>query len=348
MNGLDGIVVAETRLSEIDGAAGRLLVAGHPLEAARMRFEAVCALLWESAEPELGSARAAAFARLDDLGGALAMPHAIDALRAGMAQLSTRDEPSFLRQASAVTGAMAVLAAAWVRRAAGEPPVAPDPELPQAVDTLRMMQGKTPAPEAACALSTYLCSVSEHGMNASTFVARAVASTGAELVSAVVAGLSALEGPLHGGAPGPVLDMIDAIGIPERAEEWIERELAAGRRIMGMGHRVYRTRDPRAAVLEGALRDSGASNGERAALARVVEATAARLLAERHPDRPLEANVEFHTALLLEALGIPRGAFTAVFAVGRVAGWCAHVDEQRRSGRLIRPSSRYVGARPAA
>jgi citrate synthase len=182
-------------------------------------------------------------------------------------------------------------------------------------------------------------------MNASTFAARVVASTGSDMISAIVAGVGALKGPLHGGAPGPVLDMLDAIGAPERADAWLRAELAAGRRIMGMGHRVYRVRDPRAAVLEQALRDlSGHAHAlGRLDLARAIETSATSLLDARHPDRKLRANVEFFTAVLLEAVGIDRRSLTATFAVGRVVGWCGHVLEQQKRGRLIRPSSRYVG-----
>jgi citrate synthase len=192
-------------------------------------------------------------------------------------------------------------------------------------------------------------------MNASTFTARVVASTGSDLWSAVVAAVGALKGPLHGGAPGPVLDMLDAIGAPDRAAAWLEGELQAGRRIMGMGHRIYRVRDPRALVLERAMErleaarpNKDARPGEdRLVLARAVEQAAEGVLRRRYPDRPLRANVEFYTAVLLDAVGLPRALFTPTFAVGRVAGWCAHVQEQRQTGRLIRPASRYVGPRPA-
>jgi citrate synthase len=180
-------------------------------------------------------------------------------------------------------------------------------------------------------------------MNASTFTARVVTSTGSDLVSAVVAAVGALKGPLHGGAPGPVLDMLDAIGTPDRAEQWLLGELAANRRIMGMGHRIYRVRDPRAAVLEQAVKSLAS---ERLALAHAVEKAAAKILLERKPDRPLAANVEFYTAVLLDAVGLPREQFAPTFAVGRIGGWSAHVIEQRRTGRLIRPNSRYVGPMP--
>jgi citrate synthase len=214
-----------------------------------------------------------------------------------------------------------------------------------------MALGTEPDPARARAVDAYLVTVSDHGMNASTFAARVVASTGSDMVSSVVAAVGALKGPLHGGAPGPVLDMLDAIGTPERARAWIDAELDAGRRIMGMGHRVYRVRDPRAAVFEHEierLTDSqiGAQAGERLTLARVVERAADEALRARHPDRPLPANVEFFTAVLLEAAGLPREAFSPTFAVGRVAGWCAHYLEQRATGRLIRPASRYIGPAP--
>jgi citrate synthase len=182
-------------------------------------------------------------------------------------------------------------------------------------------------------------------MNASTFTARVIASTGSDTVSAVTGAIGALKGPLHGGAPGEVLAMLDAVRSPERADSWIAAELDAGRRIMGMGHRIYRVRDPRAAVLEreiARLQRAGVE-AARLELARAVETAAERRLAERHPDRPLRANVEFYTAVLLDALGIRREAFSPTFAAARVAGWCAHVREQQETGRLIRPSSRYVG-----
>ena len=211
-----------------------------------------------------------------------------------------------------------------------------------------MTVGKRPSPEEARAIDTYFTTVADHGLCASTFVARIIASTQSDAVSAVVGALGALKGPLHGGAPGPVLDMLDAVGAPERAASWLEGELAAGRRIMGMGHRIYRVRDPRAAVLEAAtsaLQSAGIAPA-RLTLARAVEHEATRLLQARHAARALCANVEFYTATLLDALGLARTMFTTTFAAARTAGWCAHIDEQRRTGRLIRPAARYVG--PAA
>jgi citrate synthase len=351
--GLANVVVAETELSLVDGERGRLWLRGHSLEAlaGRRRFADVCALLWEGAWPDdassihaaLGEGRAWAFERLARARASLESADGMEALRASMAML--REDGSTPREVGArLTGAMAVLAAAWWRVRQGLAPVAPDPRADHAADVLTMIHGARPAPAAADALDGYLVTVADHGMNASTFTARVVTSTGSDAVSAIVAAIGALKGPLHGGAPGPVLDMLDAVGSADRADAWLRAELAAGRRIMGMGHRVYRVRDPRAAVLEAALarlETTGAS--PRLVLARAVEHAAERLLAERHPDRPLRANVEFYTAVLLEALGLDRAQLSPTFAVGRVAGWWAHVLEQRRVGRLIRPQARYVG-----
>jgi len=277
-------------------------------------------------------------------GSALEAKDAMDALRAACSHLETvSDERS---DRIMVTAAMAVFAAAWARCLAGQPTLAPDAAIAHAADFLRMATGDA---RHARPLESYLVTVAEHGMNASSFAARVVASTGSDLVSAVVAAIGALKGPLHGGAPGLVLEMLDAVGSAERAQRWLTDELAAGRRIMGMGHRIYRVRDPRAAILEQALGELNAgADSDRLQLARTVEKTAEELLAARHPTRPLRANVEFYTAVLLEAIGLPRELFTATFAVGRVAGWCAHVAEQRRFGKLIRPSARYVGKMPAA
>jgi citrate synthase len=350
-NGLEGVIAAETRLSDVDGERGRLILAGHDVEelAERTRFADACALFAGGSAVDAAAAlargRLLAFDRLAQLGDALAAPDAMDALRTAVAHLPSLETVE--RGGLVLTGALATLAAAWARRQAGAAPIAPDAALDHASDYLRMATGDLHAARAR-ALDAYLVTVIDHGMNASTFTARVVASTGSDLVSAVVAAIGALKGPLHGGAPGPVLDMLDAIGSAERAEAWLEAELAAGRRVMGMGHRIYRVRDPRAAVLERALErlETAGVRTPWLALARAVERAAEGVLARRHPSRALKANVEFYTAVLLDAVGLPRTLFSATFAVSRVAGWTAHVAEQRAHGRLIRPSSRYVGRLP--
>jgi citrate synthase len=218
-----------------------------------------------------------------------------------------------------------------------------------AADMLRMLHGKPPTSEQTSALDRYLVTVSDHGLNASTFAARVVASTRAGLTSATLAAISALKGPLHGGAPGPVLDTLDSIGSAEHASAWLENALARGDRLMGFGHRVYRVRDPRADALKeaiGLLARAGQVNADRFRLAEAVETAALELLARKKPDRALQTNVEFYTALLLEALAFPREAFTCVFAAGRAGGWIAHAREQILKGRLIRPQSRYIGPQP--
>jgi citrate synthase len=359
MDGLEGVVVAETRLSDVDGERGRLVVRGHDVEALAERadFEAVCALLWDGALPDagahaelraaLGRARVRAFARLPSLGDALDSSDGMEALRGGLAHLRASAIPASDLRVE-LTAAVAVLAAAWARLQRGASPVAPDPTLGHAADFLRMSSALGSDPARSRALDAYLVTAADHGMNASTFTARVVASTDSDTVSAVVAALGALKGPRHGGAPGPVLAMLDAIGEPANAATWIATELASGRRIMGMGHRVYRVRDPRAAVLERAverLRASGLRS-DRLDLARAVERVAVASLGERRPDRRMAANVEFYTAVLLDAIGLPQELFSPVFAVARVAGWLAHIDEQRESTRIIRPSSRYVGPAP--
>jgi citrate synthase len=355
-DGLAGLDVAETALSDVDGEHGQLVIAGERVEAlaGRRPFEEVCARLWslgdgQARDPDqtrrvLGEARVRAFALVPGLTSALRRADGMDALRGALAQLEGAQENE-----STLTAAAAVLAAAWARLRTGQAPSPPDPAAGHAADYLRMARGHAPRAAEAAALDAYLVTVSDHGMNASTFAARVVTSTGSDPVSAVVAAVGALKGPLHGGAPGPVLDMLDAIGDEASVRPWLEAELAAGRRIMGMGHRIYRVRDPRAHVLERALAALETSSGaptRRLALARAVEQTAEALLAARHPDRPLRANVEFYTALLLEAVGLDRAGFSTTFAVGRVAGWLGHVAEQRRTGRLIRPASRYVGPVP--
>jgi len=359
--GLSGVVVAETRLSDVDGEGGHLTIAGHDAEnlAGRVCYEAVLGMLLAAAGgPEtseadlrrrLGEARVRAFAAEGFLAAGAVPRDGAAAVRAAMATREAADGGGgdVIGEVTDVVGAVAVAAAAFARRHAGAAPIAPDPTADHATDLLRMAIGGAPSRAAALALGGYLATVSDHGMNASTFTARVVASTGSDLVSAIVAAVGALKGPLHGGAPGPVLDMLDALGTPDNARSWLQKELAAGRRIMGMGHRIYRARDPRAAILERLARTLEFPAVEaRLELARAVESEAEILLAAKKPERPLKANVEFYTAVLLDALGLDRAVFTPIFAAGRAAGWCAHVIEQRKTARLVRPASRYVGIVP--
>src|SRR6185436_15524908 len=216
-----------------------------------------------------------------------------------------------------------------------------------AASYLYLLTGQEPDPEEVRGLGTYLNTVVDHGLNASTFTARVITSTGSDLVSAVVGAIGALKGPLHGGAPGPALDMVFEIGEASRAEAFLRAKIEAGERLMGFGHRVYKVRDPRADVLARAAERLFTRAGDMSlySLARAVEAEALRLLELYKPGRRLQTNVEFYTALLLHGLGFDVDLFTPTFAVSRVSGWIAHAFEQRRANRIIRPQSEYVGPR---
>lgn len=354
-SGMETVVAAETVLSEVDGEAGRLILRGHRLAdiAGQRSLEWLIGELWRglvrgdlseaALRHDLGIARAAAFDTIAPLVAEAARLAPIEALRLLLAAVPDDADNPPLR----LTATMAVGLAAVLRRRRGESLLQPDPSLGHAADFLRMLRGATPATTEAVALETYLLTAAEHGLNASTFTARVVASTGAGLASAVTAALCALKGPLHGGAPGPVIDMLDAIGTPENAEAWLDAAVLRGDRLMGFGHRVYRVTDPRSDVVKRAVESLGRNTG-RLRYAEYIEQAALAVLLRRKPARSLQTNLEFYTALLLEALEIPRDAFTGVFAVARVAGWIAHAHEQQATERLIRPKSRYVGPSPAA
>lgn len=383
--GLAGIAVTQTRLSHVDGEAGRLLIAGFAVEdlAPRARFEETLFLLWNDRLPspvELARLRAGLAARRELPPATLAVLRAaarvgaepMDALRMGAAtlglaepalhrtELLTRPADESRQGALRLVAALPVIAAAYHRLCEGGEPVTPDPDLDHAASYLQMLFGEVPSAAAARALTTYLNTTADHGMNASTFSARVIASTRSCLSSAIVGALGALEGPLHGGAPGPALDMLFEMqrraersgrSLESVTEAWVRDQLAKGERIMGFGHRVYRARDPRADVLGAALEKlfprSGEGDDADGALyrrARRVESVVLRVLAERKPGRVLQTNVEFYTALLLHGLGIPKRLFTPTFAVARVAGWTAHVLEQTFEDRLIRPTVVYAGA----
>ena len=352
--GLDGIAAAETVLSHVDGERGELIIAGARVGdlVREAGFEGVTARLWSGGTGQpvaeatvraaLGAARERAFARLPDSLGITRGLSIVDGFRAAIAGL--RAENGLPHEAT-IVGAFPVIAGALVQRARGNDPIAPDPTASHAADTLSMLLDRKPDPREVKALDAYFVTVCDHGMNASTFATRVVASTQADLFAAVSAGYCALTGPLHGGAPEPVLEMLDAIGSRERIKPWVDGALARGERLMGFGHKIYRVRDPRADVLKGAIeRLAGSGNG--LPFAGEVEAYIRAALRREKPDRPLDTNVEFFTAILLDALAIPRQAFTPVFAVARAAGWTAHAMEQQRTGRLIRPSSAYIGPMP--
>jgi citrate synthase len=362
--GLEGVVAAQTRLSHVDGKNGVLIVAGYTIEelAGHVGFEAAAHLVWRGRLPdraelsklssEMAELRELPALTLEVIRGAATAPP-LDALRMACATLSLGlADPNAITPEADFSAAMRLTAcfptvvAAHARIARKMEPIRPRKDLPLAANFLYMIHGREPDPSAARALDTYWVTVMDHGMNASTFTARVIASTRSDLVSAVTGALGALKGPLHGGAPGPVLDMLLEIGSADRAEQWMRSELAQGRRIMGFGHRVYKVRDPRAEVLSHVAERMGQAqleNRQLYDLALQVEQTALRVLAEAKPGRNLRTNVEFYTALVLQALGLDPHQFVAMFACGRTAGWCAHVIEQHAQDHLIRPQSEYIG-----
>jgi citrate synthase len=354
-SGLEGIVAATTALSDVDGERGALIIAGYPVEelAGRATFEETTWLLWHGALPtagqldafraELAAERALSPATLSLLREcARAAIDPMDALRIAAGTVSLTSDA-----APAIVARFPTIAAAFWRLQRGEEPLPPRPELGHAANFLYMLGGDDPDPERVRGLETYLNTVVDHGLNASTFTARVIISTGSDLVSAVVGAVGALKGPLHGGAPGPALDMVFEIGDASRAEAVLRRKIEGGEKLMGFGHRVYKVRDPRADVLGEAAERLFTRAGDMSlyTLARSVEATALRLLEEYKPGRRLQTNVEFYTALLLHGLGLDVPLFTPTFAVGRVSGWIAHAMEQRRANRIIRPQSEYTGPR---
>lgn len=353
-SGLDDVIAAETVLSEVDGLGGHLTIRGYALRdlaghrdfagAVHLLFDGFFADLPDAKElaARLGQARVEVFERIAPLLPTLAKLDVYDGMRAGTALMP---DGATLDDALRLVAAPAVLTPALLRLRQGKTTVAPDAKASHAADMLRMLAGKPAKPELAAALDAYLVTVCDHGMNASTFTTRVIASTQADLFAAITGGYCALTGPLHGGAPEPVLEMLDAIGTRERIQPWVDGALAHGERLMGFGHRVYRVRDPRADVLKVAIERLEASGAD-LPFAGEVEAYIRQALRKKNPERPLETNVEFFTAILLDGLAIPRQAFTPIFAVARAAGWTAHALEQRRTGRLIRPSSSYVGAVP--
>jgi citrate synthase len=308
------------------------------------------AALWEAAGTH-GAKRVAAapvspatIALLRDAAARRVDP--MDALRMAVGTLTAAGD---LDAAQVLVGAAPTIAAAYARLLRGAEPLPPRADLGLAANYLYMLTGAEPHAELVRGLDTYLATVSDHGLNASTFTARVIVSTGSDFVSAATGAIGALKGPLHGGAPGPALDMVFEIGEAARAEAVLRQKIERGERLMGFGHRVYKVRDPRADALAAAAARMFAHAGDAKLyeLARSVEAVALRLLEEYKPGRRLQTNVEFYTALLLHGLGLDTAFFTPTFAIGRMAGWTAHAFEQRALGRLIRPQSVYVGRMPA-
>jgi citrate synthase len=358
--GLEGITVAETRLSAIDGENGGLVIGGFPLAelAPNATYEEALFLLLHDRLPtadELAAFRADLAARREiaDETRALLRRAAeegeppMDALRMGAAAASLGvDDGSTLDAVKRTVAVFPTVVATYWRFRQDADPVAPHEDLGHAANYLYMLTDEEPTPEAVRGLETYFNTVVDHGLNASTFTARVVVSSESDVVSAATAAVGTLKGPLHGGAPGPVYEMLREVYESGDPEGYVRETLDAGERLMGFGHRVYRVRDPRAAVLSTAAEEFYDAAGDADFFDAVTrfEDVAVDMLAEHKPDRRLETNVEFYTAVLLAGVGVPKDLFTPTFAVSRVGGWMAHCLEQLDDNRLIRPRSRYVGA----
>ena len=346
--GLDGVVAAETVLSHTDRDNGMVWVRGRDLPdlVGNHGFEGTVALLWDGFAGDgltrtglvaaLGKARVGAHAGLPGW-----LPQAAGHTLFEGFRMAIAAQPD-TATAFDLVAALAVAAPALVRQASGLTPVPPDPALGTAADLLRMVQDASPDPAKTEALDTYFTVMAESGLSASAFAARVVASTRASLAASVLAGWCAFTGALHGGAPGPTLDMLDAAEAADDLEAWLEARLRSGERLMGFGHRVFHGNDPRAEAMRRSMAAMGPQAG-RLAFADRLEKAVAVVIERLKPGRTLPPNVEIMAALLLDAVRIPRDAFTLVFAVGRSVGWLAHAMEQQKTGRMIRPTSAYVG-----
>ena len=352
--GLEGIVASQTAISMVDGANGRLVYQGYVIAdlAEEMSFEEVAFLLWEGRLPTRAELEALSLELAANRTLTQAANIALDALP------SETDPMDVLRSVVSVQGVehrlakpivpLAIHAAAsfptilamFHRRQLGLEPIQPRRELGHAANYLYMLNGKESSPEIVRALNTYLVLLADHGMNASTFAARVIASTESDLISALVGAIGALKGPAHGGAPAAVIEQLELIGTADKAEQWMRDARKRKVKFMGFGHRIYRVYDPRAKILKEMCRRM---NPKFYDLATRVEEVALQILHEEHPERPQSTNVEFYSAGVLQAIGLPGEFFTPTFAVSRVAGWSAHVLEQSANNRIIRPQSEYVG-----
>jgi citrate synthase len=365
-HGLKGVVSHATQLSEVDGQAGRLVIRGYDIHelAGRVSFEETAYLLWhgdlpnrqqlDDVQQEMAAARHLPGPIMDVLRGMAPQATGMHALRMDAASLAL-DEPHVddlspqanRRLALRITARMPALVAHHYRLHRGRSICEPPDHLGFASGYLYMLEGREPDPARVDGLNAYLVAVLEHGMNASTFVARAIASSDSDMVSAITGAVGSLKGHRHGGVPGPVLEMLTEIGTLDRAEAWVRAALGRGERIMGFGHRIYKVRDPRAEVLVEAAEKLAWQTGDRKLLdlTTAVERVTVKVLEEVKPGRDLYANVELYAALILHAVGIPSEIFTPTFAISRTAGWTAHVLEQFADNLLIRPESVYVGPR---
>ena len=354
--GLEGVIVATTKLTKIDGQAGRLVYRGYDVTelAGNVPYEAVTHLLWFGQLPsndqlsklqtQLGNNRklpGVVRQFLEETSKAAEPRSLLQTSVSILGGLANKQTTSITDEGITLTAKMPTIVASSYRLNHNLSLVEPRPELGTAANYLYMLTGKVPASQHVRALDAYFTLLADHSISASTFVARIAASTLTDLYSAVVAAIATLRGPLHGGAPIHVWEMLQSIGMPDKARPWLKERLARGDRIMGFGHRVYRTEDPRSKVLKRLAReivDPGLFN-----LASTVESEARDLLRAEHPERAIDTNVEFYSSLVLHGVGIPPELFTCTFASARTVGWTAHIMEQRLDNRLFRPQAEYKG-----
>ncbi len=363
--GLEGVIVAETSVGDVRGQEGFYHYREYSAVelAARRRLEDVWYLLFEGHLPS--SSERDSF--LDEIRPLHEVPPEVakvlpavaassasvmDGLRTAVSMIASAldfkpalDISATERRANALRIAAVVptLIMALHRHKAGELPIEPREDFGYGENYLWMLTGSVPDPDLARAVEQYQMTTIDHGFNASTFTARVICSTGADVGAAVAGAIGALSGPLHGGAPSRALDLLDAIGTPENARPYLVDAVTRGERIMGFGHRVYKTDDPRSLFLRDVAERIGADKIE---FAKEVERTVVDVLAELKPGRNLYANVEFYAGVVMEHCGLPRTLFTPTFASSRVIGWCANILEQAADNRIIRPSARYVGPAP--
>jgi citrate synthase len=347
--GLEGVIAGETSLSFIDGAQGRLLYRGYRIGdlVEHGTYPAVANLLWTGAwDPAHHLPTAPVPAAVMTVLRALpADAKPMDALRTAVSAWGATQDlpwPPTVEQARALTAFSPSALAAFARLRAGDDPIDPDPSLDLTAGFLYQLTGQRPEGGTARALDAYFIVGAEHSFNASTFTARVITSTRSDIASAVAGAIGTMKGPLHGGAPSEVVDQLSQVGSAEHAEQWVREALDRGERLMGFGHRVYRAYDPRAAALR-KVAEGMPNKPSWLQLATEVEDVALRVLAEKHPDRPLRTNVEFYAAPVLMGVGLSPDLFPATFSLARHAGWTAHALEQAANNRLIRPDVNYVG-----
>ena len=356
--GLEGVVAAETAVSEVDGANGRLIYRGGYLIEDLVpvtSYEEVAYLLWHGELPnekDLDALRQqmSAARRLKDSARKtlLAMEPATDPMDVLRTVVSAQGaSPSLTRptldEAVALTAVFPTIVGGIHRRRQGKEIIESRDDLGHAANLLWMLEGKEPDSEKVHWVDSYLVLLADHGLNASTFAARVVASTGSDLTSCVVGAIAALKGPAHGGATLAARNMLDKIGSAEKADSWLSEAHARHERFAGFGHRVYRTYDPRAKILREMAKTAAPELHRTAAR---TEEVALEILHEAHPERPNATNVDFWAAVVLTGAGIPKELFTTVFATSRAAGWTAHVLESLSDLRIIRPASKWIGPDP--